>query len=148
MPEWVTNLTVGEIVLFLAGVGGAVAGAVKVLKPVRQFIKKLGHLAEDWHGVPERVDGSGQVIEPARPGVMAQLETLRAQVQNSHKTNLREDLDAVHDSVKVVTQRLDAHIATTEERRAKADELSRVVKEDIVPVAAQLKEQISEGKEH
>lgn len=142
LPEWLARLTLGEIFIVLVGVSAAVMATAKLLKPARQFFKNLGQIAEDWSGVPERVDGSGQVIEPARPGVMAQLETLRSQVQNSHKTNLREDIDAVHRSVITVTERLDEHITSTEERRAKADELTRVVKEDIVPVAAQLKEQI------
>ena len=149
LPEWITGLTLGEIFLFLAGLTAAAAAIVKLLKPAYKALKNIGQIAQDWNGTPERVDGSGQVIEPARPGVMAQLETLRAQVQNSHKTNLREDIDAVHDSVKEVREsvkdvntRLDEHITTTAERRKQADELTRVVQEEIVPVAAQLKDQI------
>lgn len=142
LPEWIARLTLGEIFVFLAGLAAAVAAVFKLLKPAHKALKNIGQIAQDWNGTPERVDGSGQVIEPARPGVMAQLETLRSQVQNSHKTNLREDLDEIHQSVIAVNTRLDEHITTTQQRRAKADELTRVVTEDIVPVAVQLKEQI------
>ncbi|MFJ4286395.1 hypothetical protein ACIPY0_12185 [Paenarthrobacter nicotinovorans] len=138
MPEWMVNLTLGDMTATLLGLG-VVAVA---WKPVRKLLKNIDQISQDWNGTAERKDESGAVIAPARPGIPAQIETLRAQVQNSHKTNLREDLDAVHRSVKDVNKRLDEHITITEERRAKADELTRVVQEDIVPVAAKLAEQI------
>lgn len=67
-------------------------------KPAKGFLKIVKTLlafSEDWNGTEDRLDKSGAIIEKGRPGVPALLETVRAQVQNSHGTNLRDDMDKV-----------------------------------------------------
>lgn len=108
IPEW------------LGGANGLLGGtAVLILliaffwKPVRALWKRgkvLAQFLEDWNGTPERRDHAGGIIEKAKPGVPALLETVRSQVQNSHSTNLRDDFDAMKESVDRVTAKLDEHI--------------------------------------
>lgn len=92
---WIAKLTIGEIILWVGAVVAFVTLVRKLGKPIKRIFDGLEALSRDWHGVPERRDASGQLIEAGRPGIMAQMETLRSQVQNSHKTNLREDIDAI-----------------------------------------------------
>ncbi|MGO1320984.1 MAG: DUF2746 domain-containing protein [Galactobacter sp.] len=78
-------------------------------RAVARAIKSLSQLMEDWHGTPDRVDRTGAVIEPGRPGVPALLETVRSQVQNSHETNFRDDLDQVKIGIDRLTRDVQAH---------------------------------------
>lgn len=110
LPEWFSALTIGEIVVFLAGLGTLFLVVKKIWRPFRRIIKALEQIAADWNGTAERRDGAGVLIEAGRPGVMAQLETLRAQVQNSHRTNLRDDVDKVRDLVGELAKKLGEHI--------------------------------------
>lgn len=93
VPAWLGEVTVGELMVIVGGFGVVFALVAKAWKPVRRVFKTLEQIGADWNGTPERKDASGEVIAKAQPGVIAQLETLRAQVQNSHKTNLRDDID-------------------------------------------------------
>lgn len=98
----------------------AIVGAVAVLwKPVRAIgrgIKAASQFVEDWTGREARVDEvTGRVIQSHRPGVLAQLdavhtqlETVRHQVENSHRTNLRDDVDRLE-------LKLDEHIDIAKE---------------------------------
>jgi hypothetical protein len=109
LPEWFSSLTIGEIMVFRAGVGTLFLIIKKIWRPLRRIIKALEQIAADWNGTAERKDGAGIIIEAGRPGVMAQLETLRAQVQNSHRTNLRDDVDKVRDLVGELTMKFGEH---------------------------------------
>lgn len=110
LPEWFSSLTIGEIMVFLAGFGTLFLIIKKIWRPLRRIIKALEQIAADWNGTAERKDGAGIIIEAGRPGVMAQLETLRAQVQNSHRTNLRDDVDKVRDLVGELTKKFGEHV--------------------------------------
>jgi len=125
MPEWMASLTVGEIVATIVGVLAVVGVVVKLYPTARA----LSHLIRDLHGTPDRVDRAGNVIKPGEPSIRAQLQAIRAQVENSHKTNLRDDIDKLagkldehievakhHDRYQEETsQRLEDHIQQTEE---------------------------------
>ena len=113
LPEWFTSLTMGEVVVFLTGLGALFLIIKKIWRPLRRIIKALEQIAGDWNGTAERRDGAGIVIEKGRPGVMAQLETLRSQVQNSHRTNLRDDVDKVHNAVGELSQKFTEHLEIT-----------------------------------
>lgn len=98
------TLGLAALVTAVAILWKPVRGAVRLGRAVTQFV-------EDWTGREARTDPvTGAVIEPERRGVLAQLdavhtqlETVRHQVENSHKTNLRDDVDRVED-------KLDEHI--------------------------------------
>ena len=104
---------------FLGGTGGwlywalgAAALIAATWKPARLLLrgaKALSEILEDWRGRPERRDESGRLIEAARPGVPALLETVRAQVQNDHtEINLRDDIDRQTKQLKDLTEALAA----------------------------------------
>lgn len=100
-------------------------------KPVRaglKLVKSLMLFAEDWNGTPERRDHAGMVVEPAKPGVPALLETVRSQVQNSHRTNLRDDVDTVIETVDTLSRRLEEHIQIAIKSDSAQDQTAEQVK--------------------
>lgn len=130
MTEYLEELTVAEVVAGLAGLLVALGVVRKVWAPVRA----VGAFLADWNGKEERSDRAGNVIEEAKPGIPALLETVRAQVENSHRTNFRDDLDrntaATHEALEQigkVTQKLDEHIVIAKESDDAADETARQV---------------------
>lgn len=115
MPEYLANVTVEQILGFLAGLTIIILAIRKVWKP----IKSMGSFLDDWNGRAEEKDASGAVIKAKVPGVLAQIEVLRDQLQNSHQDaaipNLRDDLDtkASKDDVEALTVELRAHMTET-----------------------------------
>ena len=100
-------------------------------KPARaglKLVKSLMLFAEDWNGTPERRDHAGMVVEPAKPGVPALLETVRSQVQNSHRTNLRDDVDTVIETVDTLSRRLEEHIQIAIKSDSAQDQTAEQVK--------------------
>lgn len=147
MPEWVSDF------LTPAGVGlltliVAIAYLLRKLWPV---IHGFTNLMDDWRGEPARPG------VPARTGVMenvsllrAEVEVVRNQVQNSHRTNFRDDLDNVEYKVDEVykqigslNSKLDEHISITAERRETAAEVTTLVKEQ-VPYIAVIKDKLED----
>lgn len=130
MTEYFSQLTVGEVVGALA----ALLVALGVLRKVWQPVRAIGTFLADWNGAPERTDRAGNVIEEARPGVPALLETVRSQVQNSHRTNFRDDLDTntaatqkAAERIEEVAKKLDTHIGIAKQYDAAQDETARQV---------------------
>lgn len=116
MPEWMTDLTVGEISIAIVGIGIIFGGGYrlwKLFKPLEEFLTA-------WNGTPEKKDGAGIVIKDKVPGVIAQIEVLRDQLQNSHQSaaipNLRDDLDtkASKADVAALAEVLQKHMNSTE----------------------------------
>lgn len=100
-------------------------------KPVRSGAKLLRSIflfIEDWNGSPERRDHAGAIIEKGRPGVPALLETVRSQVQNSHSTNLRDDVDTVIETVDTLSRRLEEHIQIAIKSDSAQDQTAEQVK--------------------
>ena len=133
---WIAKLSVGEIILWVGGIVAFWSVVKKFGKPVKKFFDAFEALMRDWHGVPERRDASGQLIEAGKPGLLAQVETLRSQVQNSHSTNLREDMDVIRDSVLALSTQLTEHIEISKEN----DLASAKVAETLAEFTPMLKE--------
>lgn len=130
MPDWITDLTVGEIGIGVGVIVVLFGGGYrlwKLFKPLEEFLTA-------WNGTPEKQDGAGIVIKPKVPGVIAQIEVLRDQLQNSHQDsdipNLRDDLDtkassddvaAVREDVGKVLSKLDEHIGIAKESDRRQD---------------------------
>ncbi|WP_190263686.1 hypothetical protein [Glutamicibacter nicotianae] len=136
IPEW------------LGGANGLLGGTAVVIlliaffwkpgKVVWKIFKTLVAFAEDWNGTEDRLDKSGAVIEKGRPGVPALLETVRSQVQNSHGTNMRDDLDKAiatgEQNVTALThlaKTLTQHIAEADKSVAKQDENIARIADDV-----------------
>lgn len=113
MPEPLATLTLGEILAWTVGLS-AIAGVIyKIWSP----IKAIQTFLRDWSGKPGRKDRAGRMIEEAEPGVLGRLDTMRSdidrvlqQVENSHKSNFRDDLDKLRDNVEHVKEKVDEHI--------------------------------------
>lgn len=113
-PKVPSSWLSSPLVTWTLGLAALLTAVAILWKPVRG-VARLGRavtqFVEDWTGRPERSDPvTGDVLEPERRGVLAQLEsvhaqldTVRDQVENSHKTNLRDDVDRVE-------AKLDEHI--------------------------------------
>lgn len=113
MPNQLADLTIGEVIAWVAGISALIGVLYKIWGP----IKALQTFLRDWSGKPARKDRTGRTIEDAEPGVLGRLETLRndmdrvlKQVENSHNTNFRDDLDVVRANIERVGDKLDEHI--------------------------------------
>lgn len=112
-----------------------------IWKPAKGFLKitkTLLAFSEDWNGTEDRLDKSGAVIEKGRPGVPALLETVRSQVQNSHGTNMRDDLDRAiatgEQNVTALThlaKTLSQHIEEADKSVTKQDENIARIADDV-----------------
>ena len=129
----------------LGGDGGwlywALGSAVLIAalwKPVRLLLrgaKALSEILDDWRGRPERRDDAGRLIEAAKPGVPALLETVRAQVQNDHtEINLRDDLDRqtkrlddLAEALQGVREDLRIHVAIAKESERRQEDTAQKV---------------------
>lgn len=142
MPEWMSDISAGDVVATIAGIA-VLAGALKLVwRPLREVRAFL----ESWNGRPERRDLAGKIIDPGTPGMpatirslQAQVEKVRAQVENHHSSNLRDDIDDVknslkehisiskeHDAAQAVTdKKLDDHIRQTESLMPMLEDLHR-----------------------
>lgn len=90
---------------YLVGLGAVIIFAVTVVgwifSKIWPQIQKLSRFLDDVTGEPERPG------IPSRPGIMERLArvegdvgVVKAQVQNSHRTNLRDDLDRLQEAVR------------------------------------------------
>lgn len=131
MPEWISAISIGSVIVTLT----SLIAFWKLTEPLRTILGSLHQIIEDWNGVPERRDASGQLIAHGRPGVMARLETLRAQVQNSHDSNLRDDLDKAIKGNAETKQILTEHIVNAEKSDKAQEELAALVKEHLPMLA-------------
>lgn len=118
LPEWVSNLTVGETIGWVIGGAAVIAALAPVVRGVYRAGRAIVTFLHDWNGTEERRDRSGRIVEKGQPGIPALLETVRAQVQNSHNTNLRDDMDTI-------SKKLDEHIAISKHHDRKQNETSR-----------------------
>lgn len=113
----------------------AIVTAFTVLwKPVRKLFSLGKHFSvfiDDWRGVPEELDSTGRVIRSARVGAASVIEEVRHQVQNSHRTNLRDDLDRLHADVTDLKQDLREHITAAKEQEFQRDEKDAQVVDDV-----------------
>lgn len=138
MPEWLAALTVEQIIGSIAGITVVLVTVRKVWKP----IKSMGSFLNDWNGEPEVKDASGTVIKEKVPGVLAQIEVLRDQLQNSHQEavipNLRDDLDTkaskddvskVAELLATVAEKLDEHINISKNYDAAQEDTARRVEQ-------------------
>lgn len=138
MPAWLTEFLDTQVVLFVIGVA-TIAGAIwKAIAWVRPYLRGTAAFLEDWNGAPERRDpNTGELIEPAKPSAPALLERMRHQVENSHKTNMRDDLD---DQTRRINEVADLVVAL----RADLAEHIGIAKQDgerLAAVEAQLKKE-------
>lgn len=137
MTEYLKQVTIGDAVATAAALVVALGVIRKLWGPVRA----VGAFLADWNGKEERTDRAGNVIEEAKPGIPALLETVRSQVQNSHRTNFRDDLDrntaATHkalERIEYVSTKLDRHIVIAKE----ADAIADATKQKVEQLAEQL----------
>jgi len=114
------HVTLGEIVATIGGIAVLATVVVKVWKPIRAIIRFL----DDWNGRPERHDRAGKIIERGRPGFPAQLEAIRAQVENSHTTNLRDDIDELKADLK-------QHITISKQKDGEQEDTAKKLDEHI-----------------
>lgn len=115
---------IGEI----AAVAASLLVLLGIIKKLWRPVKSLGTFLDDWNGKEAREDRAGNIIEPAKPGIPSLLETVRSQVQNSHPTNLRDDVDDLTELIGDVIAKLDEHIVIAKESDKAQEETARQVK--------------------
>ena len=103
----------------------------KPVKWLARIFKFLSQAAEDWTGTKDRTDGTGAIIEKGRPGVPALLERVRAQVENSHDTVMRDDLDIVRELVERLDLKVDRHIESADKSVAQQNKAISRLTDDV-----------------
>lgn len=95
------------LVLVIAGVLGVLSFGGWVAFKAWPAVRKVSHFIDDLTGEPARPGF------PARPGLMERMasleetqEAIRHQVQNSHATNLRDDVDELKEGLEAIRQSL------------------------------------------
>lgn len=83
---------------------GLLAGGVTVLWQLARFLKRLGDVSDDWNGEPAR-DGV-----PGRPGVMARLGAIEAELHPNHGSSLRDAVDRVAATVARLEDHFNEHL--------------------------------------
>lgn len=134
MPEQLSNLTVGEVIAWVAGLSVIIGVLYKLwgaIRPVQTFLR-------DWSGKPARKDRAGRTIEQAEPGVLGRLDTMRSdmdrvlkQVENSHNTNFRDDLDVVRANIEQVSHKLDEHISISKHHDREQESTRKALDEHV-----------------
>lgn len=122
------------LVEWLIAAAGIVTAVGVLWRPVRKLFglgKQLSLFIDDWRGVPEELDSTGRVIRPGRRGAASVIEEVRHQVQNSHRTNLRDDLDRLHADVSDLKQDLRQHIDFAQLQDDRRDEVEEQLADDI-----------------
>ena len=124
IPEAVSHITVGELVAWVVGISAAISTILYFGKRAWRAANQIQDFVSDWRGQPERRDSTGAIIEPSRPGVPAIIEEVRNQVQNSHSTNLRDDLDRISRSLEEHIEIAKQSDRRQEETAQKVDQLA------------------------
>ena len=146
MSPWLTELmqpdrllTVAFIlfILFLMG-----KSLFKVFPFVASFVglvqTLVGDDAKGQPGIGARMVKQGEKMSELTDLVRGQgdeLEKVRAQVQNSHSTNLRDDVDRVKVAVDKVAEKLDEHIDIAKKYDAAQDETAKQVEKLVETLA-------------
>lgn len=120
-----------EWLIAAAGIVTAIGVLWKPARRLAHLFRSLSLFIDDWRGVPEEYDETGRVIRPARRGAASIIEEVRSQVQNSHRTNLRDDLDRLHADVFDLKQDLREHIDIAKDNERRRDEVEEQLTSDI-----------------
>jgi len=108
MPNYIAEIRLGEIAIFIAFAFGAGVGLWRLIKPLRILAQSLGDLMDDWRGQPARpgVD--------AKPGVMERLKKLDADI-----TGLRADIGRLVPGSEIASQfeRITTELEAVKERQ-------------------------------
>ncbi|MBP2331230.1 hypothetical protein JOF56_011615 [Kibdelosporangium banguiense] len=105
MPTWFTNLTIGQILLFVGGLVLVVGLFAKVWKAIRPVWRGTGNFLEDWNGEPERPG------VPAKPGVMERLRAIEQKVDGIDHELHPNSGQSLRDQVDSIRTELREHIA-------------------------------------
>lgn len=129
MPSWVADLlqpdrllTVAFLLFFL---WLTCRSAFRAFPFVASFVELVQTLVgdKDNPGIGHRMDAQVAKMSELRDT----LETVRAQVQNSHSTNLRDDVDDVKHAISKVAGQLEEHIEIAKKYDAAQDETAKQV---------------------
>lgn len=130
LPGWATDIKFGDAITWLLAAAGAYLAFRRVrtmFAPLVELVQSIREFLSEWNGTPAMVDQSGAEKEPAKPGVLArlglleaQMQSVRHQVKNDHSTNLRDDLDKV-------IAKVDEHVAIAKKSDAAQAEIAEKV---------------------
>ncbi|MDN5667046.1 MAG: DUF2746 domain-containing protein [Renibacterium salmoninarum] len=88
---------------------GAVIGVPVAVVKVWPIIKRLVAVLSEIEKLPETLKAQNEVLGM----IQAATDEAVKQVQNSHVTNLRDDVDAVRDDIATLHAKVDAHLGAT-----------------------------------
>lgn len=138
MPSWVAELlqpdrllTVAFILFLLWLMGKGLFKFFPFFAELVDLVRTLvGDSSKGIPGIGDRMDAQATKLGELAEKLGEHSETLekvRAQVQNSHDTNLRDDVDGVKEAVEDLTGKLSEHITISKESDRSQAEMARQV---------------------
>ena len=122
MPDWLARITIADI----AGVAVAVTAFAlflhKIGKPLAKVAQWAHDFLEDWRGKPEERDASGRLVEPARPGVLARLESIEHEVTPNHGTSAHDKITGKVDHLTALVSEALSEIGDSRREARERDE--------------------------
>lgn len=107
------NIDAIRILAVISVVISALFAIGKFIRHITQAIRRLGHALDILIGVPQ----IGEI--PERPGIIARLAKIEAEVRPNHGTSMRDTVD----DIKTTSARVDCTVLRMEERmRAQYEE--------------------------
>lgn len=149
-----------QLVAWLCAITGVLIAVKKYGKRAVRIIRHVDRFMSEWYGEEPETDATGELVEPGKPSIRARilkleelpermdgmetkLEAVRGQVQNSHGTNFRDDVDGIRDGLGAMGNRLDGMGARLDGIESKLAGLG----EDVAGSAIEVKEHIAIAKQ-
>ncbi len=74
MTEALRDITIGEVIGIMVSVAAFVTGSWAFLRRTWPVFRGVEDFLHEWRGTPEKLGVTGQVIEPAKPGVVETIQ--------------------------------------------------------------------------
>lgn len=107
MPQWVANLNVGQVAVYVFGVLFVVGLIVKCWKTIRPVWVGVRDFLDDWRGEPERDGVKGRdgvmkrlaTIEDDGASTKKRVEDIEHELHPNSGSSLRDQVDGMRDQL-------------------------------------------------
>lgn len=129
LQEWAESISLWVL-------GGWIAGSGVVLVAVTRFARKAWPLLKDFVATVELFIGLGDRLT----GIETTIETVRSQVQNSHGTNLRDDIDRNQAETREHFERLEERVTGVQKQVGRQDQRNILIAQEAQTIRRDLSE--------